>query len=424
MITLFLIFMEVIYYAIFAYSSIFKKRIAILYVIPLYFIDRILYEPILPGFVRLGVIFILLIVCIKWNKKFYQNNGFALLLVFYLVLLNIFYTSDIVQAFNRTWIYYVLFISLPLIHHLFKKYKRDYLELELYKISIIVLFIYAFNVLASSLLGFYGDSPIYFIYSGVLFGNMSTTHFNVLPIALFYFVYYSNKNKYTQLYIPFSIIIMILTIIPMRRSVIVVLIFFIISYIYILMHEVKMYKKAYYLSIIIISLFSILIFTNLGEVIIERYEQRGLQEREIVTLEESRFFEYVLIYRDMFIEKKYSPIIGYELFNSSGNYGNAILGERSLHSDITSILHASGLIGLGLYLLAIFKLIITSIRNVNYRYEFIFVIFGIGALVVYTFTGRITEMSSTLFMWVIFLLPVLNKKNRKYLYLEKKSHQL
>src|SRR5690606_19079263 len=89
--------------------------------------------------------------------------------------------------------------------------------------------------------------------------------------------------------------------------------------------------------------------TSFLDLFSERYELRDLDNRELG--EEKRFLEYELIYSDMFVYQDYSPWLGYGLFDSGGNYGKGILGTRTLHADITSILHSFGFIGLTLYLL-------------------------------------------------------------------------
>jgi O-antigen ligase len=154
----------------------------------------------------------------------------------------------------------------------------------------------------------------------------------------------------------------------------------------------------------------------------ERIELRKLDERDLA--EEKRFFEYGLLYDDMFVYHAYSPWFGYELFNSAGNYGKGVLAERSLHGDIPNIWHSSGLIGVMLYLLMIGTAFLKAFRNAHrYKDKLLFVFCGIS-FAAYTGSGRYTEIAATLLIFLIVMLPLATSEEPEVQVEESKSPQL
>jgi O-antigen ligase len=136
----------------------------------------------------------------------------------------------------------------------------------------------------------------------------------------------------------------------------------------------------------------------------ERYELRNLEERSIN--EEQRYFEYKLLYDDVFKYKRYSPWIGFDLFNSPGNYGGGKFYDRSLHGDITSIGHSSGLIGIALYFMMIITAFLTAFRSAAERSDKLTVLFCGITFFSYCLTGRFTQVGSMLMIFLIAMIPV------------------
>jgi hypothetical protein len=67
---------------------------------------------------------------------------------------------------------------------------------------------------------------------------------------------------------------------------------------------------------------------------------------------EARWQETILIWDDISNYDKLTTVVfGKELFNSPRNYAGGRFGSRMLHIDYNRILHGSGILGLGLYLL-------------------------------------------------------------------------
>jgi hypothetical protein len=136
----------------------------------------------------------------------------------------------------------------------------------------------------------------------------------------------------------------------------------------------------------------------------QRVELRKLDDRELA--EEKRFLEYDILYTDMFVYHSYSPWTGYDLFNSAGNYGRGVLGDRSLHGDLTNIAHSSGLIGVTLYLLMIGTAFLKSFRASSTYQEKLIILFCCATFLAYTGSGRYTEGAASVLQMLVLMLPV------------------
>ena len=149
--------------------------------------------------------------------------------------------------------------------------------------------------------------------------------------------------------------------------------------------------------------------TSFMDLFKERYELRNLDDRALE--EEGRFLEYQLLYEDMFIHNDYSPWFGYELFNSEGNYGRQIFEMRSLHADLASIAHSSGLIGVLLYLLMVLTVFLKSFRAAISNTDKIVFFFCAVVFGLFTITGRFTELDSMLLLFLTLQLPLANESD-------------
>jgi cell division protein FtsW (lipid II flippase) len=164
--------------------------------------------------------------------------------------------------------------------------------------------------------------------------------------------------------------------------------------------------KMIFLTASLIGVTGFLIYehTNFLQEFKGRVEQRKLDDRQLT--EEKRFIEYSLLYDDMFVYHAYNPWTGYELFNSGGNYGKGIMAERSLHGDIPNLLHSSGLIGVILYLLMTGTAFWQAIKEAKRYQDKLIVLFCALTFMVYTITGRYTEIAATLLLFLVLMLPV------------------
>jgi O-antigen ligase len=377
-----------------------KKELALLYLPVLFFADLVI-TPAAPALAYYATISLLLASLILRNSTFFRYNIFALLIIIYFLLL-LPQSSNL--EFIRPYIFGVvwLFISLPLIHAIYQKYSREIIFQELARSALLILMIFSANVLVSSLYK-YSPYSMYGITSGVLYGNMYAVDFNILPIAVFITTLslIKRKNIFQFLILVLAITFIMLT---LRRSVMGLSMAGIICGFVISITQKNMKKVLVYGGITLLIGYIILTNTEFMSVFNERYELRNLENRELE--EEKRFIEYELVYRDMFIYQDYSPWFGFELFNSWGNYGRGVLVERSLHSDLTSIAHSSGLIGLALYILMVFTAFRQSYRHAATTRDKLIFLFSGMTFLVFTTTGRYTETGNMMFLFLVLLLPL------------------
>lgn len=396
----FFLLVELLSYAFALFLILKKKELAIVYFPVMIFANNII-EPVVPASAFYLTISSLVVSFLLKNASFYKHNGFSLILVLYYIVL-IPRSDDIV--FIRPYLFGVLwlFILIPLITAVYRKYTREIIFGELSKSALIILVLFIANSLVSTLKG-YSPHEMYGITSGILYGKVYAAGFNVLPFAAFIVSLKFLDDKKIK---PFIILVIAFTfiILSFRRSV-MGLTFLGVTMAYLTMLTREKAKTFFLIGAIsIIVGFGIYATTDLADHFKERYELRKLDERELE--EEKRFIEYELLYKDMFIYRDYSPIIGYELFNSWGNYGRGILDERSLHGDLTNIAHSSGLLGVFLYLMMVLTAFRNSLKSAVTRTDLLAILFCAIAFIVYTITGRYTEIASMTMLYLVLALPI------------------
>lgn len=397
----FLLFVEFVFFYGLSVYLIFKKgERGIFYLPVLFFVEKIIGTPS-PAFLFYGIVSLIILLLVKKNSLFFRNNIAALLLIVYFLIL-LTKASDLVQirpfVFSVIW----LFILIPLIPVIYKKIPREVVYKELTAASLLVCLLFIVNALVSTMYKF-APVEMYGISSGVLYGNLWAAAFNILPIALF-IVFLKGFSEKKLLYIGVAIISVLFIMLTLRRTVMALSAFAAVIGVLTLLTQQK--AKMMFLTINLIGLTGYLIYNNTGfsKEFNERVELRKLDERELA--EEKRFFEYTIVYDDMFVYHAYSPWFGYELFNSAGNYGMGIFGERSLHGDIPNLLHSSGLIGVALYLLMTGTAFWQAIKPAKRFQDKLIILFCAVSFLVYTITGRYTEVSATLLLFLLLMTPV------------------
>src|SRR5690606_8584558 len=98
---------------------------------------------------------------------------------------------------------------------------------------------------------------------------------------------------------------------------------------------------------------------------------------------------------------------------------------RTLHADITSILHSYGLIGLALYLLIFLIAFKQAYSYSNSRTDTLIVAFCAIVFVVYTITGRYTNIGNFVLLTLLLMLPLTKKmpsKRRKRIRVDKEDN--
>ncbi|RYE12327.1 MAG: hypothetical protein EOP51_31760, partial [Sphingobacteriales bacterium] len=387
-------------YGFAVYIVIVKKELALLYLPVLFFINTLIGEHAITAFVYYGIICFLIIYIIRHNSHFMKANVFAIMLIIYFAVL-MGKSANLVKmrsdVFNVMWMFFLI----PLVPMVFKKYTRDVIMKELGLSCCIILIIFIVNTGLSTVFH-YNTQAMYGITSGILYGNMYATDFNILSIAIFVLLLRAINTK-NILYLVVSIIALGFVTLTLRRSVIslsilgvglVVLLFFI-----------QNIKSAMIFGIVAV-LAAGLFFTKSKflSTFNERYELRQLDERALD--EEKRLYEYELIYRDMFIHHRYSMWFGYGLLDSPGHYGDGKLYDRSLHSDVTSIAHSSGVIGLTLYMLMFALAFGRAIKASYLRADNFILFFCAIAFITYTGTGRFTQVGCLFLLTLVLSIPL------------------
>jgi hypothetical protein len=399
----FFLCLEVFLYGFALYILSTKKELAIIY-LPVLLFTQTIITPVVPALVFYATISLILLNLIVRNRGFYRNNIFAVLLTAYYIFL-LPKSSNLEQIRPFVFAVFWLFLSLPLIITCYQKYEREVIFKELSFAAVLILGLFIANTLASTVFG-YSPFAMYGISTGLLYGNIYAANFNILPIAVF-IVATSLMQGRNGLYFLVLVVAFAFIMLTLRRSVMGLSAAGLIFAMIVSMAQ-KNIKKLLFIGLAAFFVgFIIYANTDFMSVFNERYELRNLDDRELE--EEKRFIEYYLIYKDMFFYRDYSPWFGYELFNSWGNYGRGILGDRSLHSDLTNIAHSSGFLGLGLYLLMVTTAFLQSFKKASSRTDIILLFFCGITFLVFTTTGRYTETGYLVLLFLLLMLPLAKK---------------
>jgi len=378
----------------------YKRDLSILYLPALFFASTAIV-PTLPAIVEYFFFSSFIGFLIYKNPFFFSKNIFASLL-FLLHILLIPGSSDLVlirpSLFSVMW----MLLLVPLAMTIIEKHTRMAVFKELSHSSIIILSIFIINVIFSTLFN-YSPYEMYGISSGILYGELINTDFNILAVATFVaFLLLTYKINPLHLLITLTSLLMIG--LSMRRSVMGVCILAFIFVLLILLMRRQTKQVIVFSTLIIFVGVCVGIFTDFSSIFQERFQQRNLGERELAG--EARFAEYAILYKDAFIHHDFNPWIGYELLNSSGNYGKGIFGDRSLHGDITNIIHSTGVIGLMLYLLMVGKCFLEAIKYSRLNTDRLIILFCLFTFIIFTVTGRYVQVSYMTLLFSLLCMPM------------------
>lgn len=403
--TTFFLFIDLFTYIFFIYLFYLKKELVILYLPVLTFANTMI-EPVLPAFLYYGAISSLLIYCILQNRKFYKYNISALLLfIYFLILLPAVRDLELIRP--NVFSVLTFFISIPLIYSVYLKHTRETIFKELSNAALLILVLFVVNVLVSTKLG-YSPFEMYGITHGVLYGDLYGANFNILAIAVYLTVMRQLEYRKT-LELLILIVSVVFILLSLRRSVMLITAIAIVVPFLSLLSRLQIKRFILFGSFIFLIGYGIYSSTSFMNNFQERYEERKLDERSLE--EEKRFMEYELLYNDMFIHNRYSPWFGYELFNSAGNYGEGYFEYRTLHSDLTSIAHSSGLLGLLFYISMILTAFKQSFKAAFYARDKLITLFCALALAIFTMTGRYTESGAMMLLFFVLLITIAKDHN-------------
>lgn len=378
-----------------------KGSLAIVYMPTIYYASTLYEGKYVPDKLYYYFFIALLLFFAFFNLPYLRRNVYSNLIILYYLILALF-----VDDFVRIWEYFMgvmwLFVCVPLIPQIYTNFDKKTVEDEVALSAFAMMALFVVNVLLSTYFG-YNPYESYGFRSGIVFGKMSRDMYNIFPYAIFFIFRTAIKNN-NPLYLALYFVCIFLILLTLRRSVMALCLFgsFLVMVELVKFEEIK---KFFVYGVIVASVAIVVLSqTSFKDQFIERFEARGLnQDRSLEG--EGRLMEFGLLYRDLFVYYEYDPWLGYGLFDSAGNYGKQIFGNRSLHTDPTNLIHSSGFLGLGLYLL-MFGTLITAIwfksrtRADKIRFLFVFVCFC-----VFFINGRYTATPAMLLMLVIFCIP-------------------
>lgn len=405
--TFFLAVKLLFFFGLAFYCILKKNELAVFYLPVLFFAEKVV-GAISPAFLFYATICLIYGILIIRNGLFFRNNIWAIILiVYFLLLLN--NSSDLEMIRPHFFAVMWLFILVPLIPAIYKKYPADTVFKELSNASLLILILFLANALVSSMYKF-SPTEMYGFTSGILFGNLWAAAFNTLAIALFV-VFLKGVSERNFIFLGVAVVSFFFIMLTLRRSVIGLSALGMLIVMASIMTRQKAKMIIVTASLLVVAGFVIYTQTDFMDEFIGRVEQRKLEDRELT--EEKRYIEYSLIYDDMFVYHAYSPWFGYELFNSGGNYGKGILADRSLHGDITNLLHSSGLLGVLLYLSMVTTAFWQAIRSAKRAREKWIILFCAGVFTVYTLTGRYTEVAASSLLFLVLMLPLANHEEEE-----------
>ncbi len=401
----FFLVVEIISYAFALFLFLRKKDLAIIYIPALIFSNNIIV-PSFSASLYYGAISVLVLSCIIRNPFFYKNNVFALILFFYFLLL-LLRSSDLVLirsgVFSVSW----LFLSIPLISAIYQKYPEEVIFKEVTNCALIVLLLFLSNVFVYTI-NHYSPQNMYGITKGVLYGNIYGAGFNILSVAVFITVLKLLEGKKAIFVLIVLVASMACIMLSLRRATMLLSMFGTAIALISFFAQSQARKLVVFGTILFLMGYAVYSKTDFKSEFNERYELRNLQERDIT--EEKRFIEYELIYKDIFVYNAYNLWTGYELLNSAGHYGRGVFELRTLHGDLPSIIHSSGIIGIVLYVLMVVTAFRQSARAATTNLDKFILLFCVVVLVSYTLTGRFTEGASMILIYLLVLLPLAGKE--------------
>lgn len=353
-----------------------KGSLSIMYVPVVYFAYSMLEQSkIIPIYLLMFVA--LLAYYVFFHLQFLTKNIFYVILIifftFQLRLLNDWHTYRI-YIIGLYW----TFTIVALAPEICRNFSKEVLFDEASKAGFLILGLFVLNSILATALGYFPKNKYGFT-SGVSFGHVDISEYNVLPIAVFLVFRKGIKDK-NLLFIAIGIAALFLTFLTMRRMVMALALLGML----IAMVELVNLKqiKQLFLYLLVFGIIGAFVAwgTGFSDQLIERFEKRNLGERDLES--ELRYLEFGLVYKDLFVFYDYDPWFGYGPIQSWGNYGKSIFGNRPLHSDITYFIHGLGFFGFFLYLGMVSWCFLLCWKNCSARGDYLmfgFVLLYFGA---------------------------------------------
>jgi hypothetical protein len=407
--TYYVLILELIFYVSVIYLFLRKRDLVVLYV-PLFFFLRnlISWNSVLPGMVQIGLILFCVVYSFMHLRVLRTFNVFAIILWVYFSML--FAWGGFGRGFDAFWIFSCIVIVLVLGPTLYQRHGRKVIEQELFRMACCVIGLFLFNSILSTAVG-YSPNPLYGRTSGILYGVLSNTHFMVVPLVLFLFLAY-NPKKTSLVTLGVGFLTFAFLLLTFRRSAAFAAVLAVVGFLLLVFLQREARTVVLVGAATLALVVPALLFSGLSAQFEERYEAR-FGGGPPVKSDSSRFSDHVMVYEDMFVHGRYGVLTGFGFFQSAGNYGGGIYETRSLHADIPAIAHASGIIGVALYFLAVGTAFWQSFvcgRGVADRVHWWFCLL---VFIVFTISGRITEPAYAVGFFLVLLLPTASGRRRR-----------
>lgn len=283
------------------------------------------------------------------NKNCFRNSGINIvfLLILYFFFLT-FFSSNFSRSINLFFKVSASMLLLPISIYYIKT-KDDLLRfMTFFKFAFLYFICFA---VMSSIWGFgwnqYArnteDQAI-----SIGFGDSQLYTFSLALVAIPFYKKFTAQNisraSYVIMFVSFLLLIF-----SMRRTAVLIVVLGYFLY-FLFSGTISKFLKL----IIVGTLLLVLLFPFYKDALMKRIALRkDVIENDKYSLEEEgRWRETFLLLHDISRYDRTSTILfGKEIFNSPGNYANGAFGKRMLHVDYNRILHGSGIIGLGIYIL-------------------------------------------------------------------------
>lgn len=403
------IYFLIIDHAIFllaVYFVLYKGSLSIVYVPFLYFAYKTLELSNYILFMQL-LFFLLLVYYVVTNFSFFRRNIFSVLIVFYYTFLLLF--TEHIRELKWEVLYVLwLFLIIPLAAEILSRFKRETVFKELSQSAFLIMSLFVFNTFLSTLLGYYPRDH-YGFEGGVSFGNISIDVYSVFPLTIFLILRRGIRDN-NMVFLTLYLVSIFLVMLTLRRTVMALSVVASIM-VFVELLNIKQLKAFFLYGVIICSVGAVIFYySGFGDQLNERIERRNLQERELAG--ELRFMEFGLVYKDLFVFYDYSPWFGFGLFETSGNYGKGIFGPRPLHSDLTYIVHSSGILGLLLYVGILIVGFSNAWKNIKTKEDFVLFLFVLMYTTVFLVLGSSRNFLSPIVLYCMLSLLYTKTNNQ------------
>ena len=311
------------------------------------------------GFITLLVntlIFLYLLYCNFIKNNYWAKFNFVYLYFIFLFILILLQSSELYLSF-RMWLkYFMSWLCLPIGFGIFgNPTKETSIRRMLYSFIFLFLFNYVLMHFFNIGVGKYAYGELAGAERGSMFDE--ALYLNVAIVALFPFIF--RNGRYNLLALIGISLTIVLTIMYMKRTVLVNIIIVVVLFLSFKTYFVLKYGKnrieLYSNSIVrrgIVVLTILAAFFYFQNVIYGQYELRRNDFNRSIN-KENRSQELVFIIDEITGNKADTKLFlfGKETFNTVGTYAKGKFGNRMIHENIGIILNGTGLVGLIWYVL-------------------------------------------------------------------------